>query len=164
MEGPYKPLPAKPAKLPNRACSAGRSLYDPSMPYFLGFQTKCIWNPLGIPAHPVQIVFLYFSPSLDSWLAHCAPLFIFNIPKLNFLSPSYLQRFLPARIFSSKVTKNQIPIFMTVQLFGYFLKFLSCYEFWHLVLGYFWAGWLRSLLLHTSQLICKTFSSICLNF
>ena len=55
------------------------------------------------------------------------------------------QRFLPARIFCSKVTKNQIPIFMTVQLFGYFLKFLSCYEFWHLVLGYFWAGWLRSL-------------------
>jgi len=61
------------------------------------------------------------------------------------LSQNYDQRFLPARIFSSKVTKNQIPIFMTVQLFGYFLKFLSCYEFWHLVLGYFWAGWLRSL-------------------
>ena len=40
MEGPYKP-----AKLPNWACSAGRSLYGPSMSYVLGFQTKYIWNP-----------------------------------------------------------------------------------------------------------------------
>ena len=41
----YKLLPAKPAKLPNRACSAGRSLYGPSIGYVLGFQTKYIWNP-----------------------------------------------------------------------------------------------------------------------
>ena len=40
MEGLYKLLPAKPAKLPNRACLAGRSLYGPSMSDFLGFQTK----------------------------------------------------------------------------------------------------------------------------
>ena len=40
MDGLYKRLPAESAKLPNRACSAGRSLYGPSMSYVLGFQTK----------------------------------------------------------------------------------------------------------------------------
>ena len=43
----------------------------------------------------------------------------------------------PACIFSSKVLKNQIPKFMTVELFGSFSKFLSCYELWCLVLEHF---------------------------
>ena len=45
---------------------------------------------------------------------------------------------------------------MTVQFFGYFLKFLSCYEFWHLVLGYFWACWLRSLFAGLSLLFQRS--------
>ena len=72
MEGLYKLLPAKPAKLPDQACLALRSLYGPSMSYVLGFQTKYIWNPWGIPVHPAQLVLLYLSTLLDSWLAHCA--------------------------------------------------------------------------------------------
>ena len=71
MEGPYKLLPAEQAKLPNWAYSASRSLYGPSMSYLLGFQTKYIWNPWGIPVHPAQLVLLYLSTLLDSWLAHC---------------------------------------------------------------------------------------------
>ena len=42
------------------------------MSYLLGFQTKYIWNPWGIPDHPAQLVLLYLSTLLDSWLAHCA--------------------------------------------------------------------------------------------
>ena len=46
------------------------------MSCLLGFQTKYIWNPWGIPVHPVQLVLLYLSTSLDSWLAHCELHFI----------------------------------------------------------------------------------------
>ena len=71
MEVPYKLLQSESAKLPNWACSAGRSLYGPSMSDFLGFQTKYTWNLWGIPVHPAQLVLLYLSFLLDSWLAHC---------------------------------------------------------------------------------------------
>ena len=30
-----------------------------------------IWNPWGIPVHPAQLVLLYLSTLLDSWLVHC---------------------------------------------------------------------------------------------
>ena len=56
----------------NLAGSAGRSLYGPSLSDFLGFQTKYICYPWGIPVHLVQLVLLYLSTLLDSWLAHCA--------------------------------------------------------------------------------------------
>jgi len=71
MEGQYKLLPAEPAKLSNQAWSVGRSLYGPFMSYFLGFQTKYIWNPWSISVHHAQLVFLYLSTLLHSWLAHC---------------------------------------------------------------------------------------------
>ena len=71
MEGPYKLLPAEPAKSPNRACLASRSFYGPSMFDFLGIQTKCIWNPWGILVNPVQLVLLYLPTLSDSWLVHC---------------------------------------------------------------------------------------------
>ena len=61
---------------PNRACSAGRSLYGPSMSYVLGFQTKHIWNRWGILVHPAQLILLYLSTLLDSWLAHCDTLLL----------------------------------------------------------------------------------------
>ena len=41
------------------------------MSYVLGFQTKYICNPWDIPVHPVQLVLLYLSILLNSWLAHC---------------------------------------------------------------------------------------------
>ena len=71
MEGPYKLLPAEQARFGNLAGLASMRLYGPSMSYFLGFQTKYIWNPWGIPVHPAQLVLLYLSTLLDSWLAHC---------------------------------------------------------------------------------------------
>ena len=55
MKGPYKLLPAEQAWFGNLASSASRSLYGPSMSYLLGFQTKYIWNPWGIPVHPAQV-------------------------------------------------------------------------------------------------------------
>ena len=85
MEEPHKLLLAKPAKLPNRACSAGRSLYSPSMSYVLGFQTKYIWNAWGILFHPAQSVLLYLSTLLDSWLAHFG-----NQLALHWVTVSYL--------------------------------------------------------------------------
>ena len=71
MEGPYKLLPAEPAKPPNLACWAGRSLYGPSMSYLLGFQTKYILNPWGIPVHPIQVPSMSFANLLDSPWPHC---------------------------------------------------------------------------------------------
>ena len=56
-----------------------RSLYGPSMSYFLGFQTEYIWNPWCIPINPAQLVLLYLSTLLDSWLAHF---------DLNFIDPT----------------------------------------------------------------------------
>ena len=38
---------------------------------FSRISNKYIWNPWGIPNHPVQLVLLYLSTLLDSWLAHC---------------------------------------------------------------------------------------------
>ena len=56
---------------PDLAGLAIRSLYCPSVSYLLGFLTKYIWNPWGIPVHPVQLVLLYLSTLLDSSLTHC---------------------------------------------------------------------------------------------
>ena len=97
MEGPYKLLQAQQAKWMNRACLAGRSLYGPSMSDFLGFQTKYIWNPWGIPVHPAQLVLLYLSTLLDSWLAHCVTVKWKNLILRGFLElppeedPTYIQ-------------------------------------------------------------------------
>ena len=66
IEGPYKLLLAEQARFGNLAGSAGRSLYHPSMSYVLRFQTKYIWNLVGIPVHPAQLVLLYLSTLLDS--------------------------------------------------------------------------------------------------
>ena len=82
MEGPYKLLPAKQTRFGNLAGSAGKSLYGPSMSDFLGFQIKYIWNPWGISIHLVQLILLYLSTLLDSWLAHCA---YSNCSKKSFL-------------------------------------------------------------------------------
>ena len=46
------------------------SLYGHSRSYLLGFQINYVCNPC-IPIHPVQLVLLYLSTLLDSWLAHC---------------------------------------------------------------------------------------------
>ena len=66
MEGPYKLLPAEQAQFGDLAGSASRSLYGRSVFYFLGYQTKYIWNPWGVPVHPAHLVLLYISTLLDS--------------------------------------------------------------------------------------------------
>ena len=99
MEGPYKLLPAEPAKSPNRACLAGRSLYCPSMSYVLGFQTKYIWNPWGIPVHPAQLLLLYLSTLFDSWLAHCVVCMCMYVVRMKLSLILLMSFFLIKRLF-----------------------------------------------------------------
>ena len=95
-------LPAKPAKLPNQACLASRSLYSPPMSFFLGFQTKYIWNSWGILVCPVQLVLLYLSTFLDSWLAHCVSCskkYALPISFLNNLKRGLIKQSLQTQLF-----------------------------------------------------------------
>ena len=53
------------------AGSASRSWHSPSISYLLGFQTKYIWNPWGIPLHTAHVPSMFLLVLFDSSLAYC---------------------------------------------------------------------------------------------